>query len=828
MGTRSLVAWLVLLSAFGLGCGDDGGSDADVSEVEDGPEGDGDGAVDEGDDSHAEAEVEDVPDDGATAEDFVEEGPACPAGCLIDSVCYGDGEVAADNPCLICDPDADLGDWSFLPAGTSCDDGRFCNGSESCDGAGTCAAEEDPCPAADGSCVGGCDEDIDACTPAEAGTVCRTVAGSCDLEEVCDGAALECPADEVLEAGAICRPAVGPCDLAETCNGAAPDCPADEVLAAGTACDDGNACSSGDACDGAGACVGTTFAAPGPFRSLLPQNGALLGRFLGAPLRPHFQWVEPYLDGCPAPTYDLQVDDSCPASGFPLCSFASPELDVTGWAATDYNVTTDLPVSATAPVGRRYYWRVRACRGTACSAWTAVRHFDLGRVPQDVNGDGYSDVAVGAPVQDAGSTDEGNVFVYYGSPTGLPSAPSVILDSPTGEAGAGFGQSVALTDLEGDGFADLIAGAPAADRGSVDEGNAYVYRGGAAGLPTAPTQVLDSPSGQASAFFADELAAAGDVDGDGRGDLVVGCLLYDGTAVDQGAAYVYLGAAAGVLGSPVVLWLAPVPEAGAQFGRAVAGVGDLDGDGYADVAVGAPFQDGTAVDEGAVYVYRGGPAGPSAVPDVVLSEPSHQAGAHFGRSVASAGDINVNGFSELLVGVPQRAAPELDEGNVHIYYGGPSVLLTTTPTGTFDSPLDAAGSFGFAVAGVGDVNGDVNPDIVLGAPDASAPASREGNAYVFHGCYCGVIHTAPATTMLDNPDDQAGALFGQAVSGAGDVNGDGFADLVVGAWAHTGTGLHEGFAFVYHGSLGGLPTVPTLRLANPAGQAGGFFGGAVD
>ena len=822
MEWRSLAAGLAACCVLGLGCGDDGGADADVSEVEGGTE-----AVDEGDDSPAEAEVDVVPDDGATADDFAEDGPACPVGCLIDSVCHGDGEVAVDNPCLSCDPEADSGGWSFLPFGTSCDDGLFCNGPESCDGAGVCAAGEAPCVAAADACSGPCDEAADGCLPAEATKVCRFAAGACDLPETCDGVSLDCPADALFEAGAICRPTLGPCDVEELCDGSSFDCPADEVVAAGTVCDDGNACSSGDACDAAGACVGATFTAPGPFHVLVPQNGAVLGRFLGAPLRPHFQWIPPYWDGCPAPTYDLQVDDSCSPFGFSACSFTSPELDVTGWLGSDYNVTTDLPVATTAPVGRRYYWRVRACRGTACSAWTAVRYFDLGRVPQDVNGDGYSDVAVGAPGQDAGSIDEGNVFVYYGSPTGLPSAPSVTLDSPTGEAGAGFGQSVALTDLEGDGFADLIVGAPAADHGSVDEGNAYVYRGSAAGLPTTPTQVIDSPSGQASAFFANELAAAGDVNGDGRGDLVVGCLWYDGSAADQGAAYVYLGAASGVAAPPAVAWVNPVPQVGAQFGRAVAGAGDLDGDGYADVVVGAPFQDGTAVDEGAVYVYRGGPAGPSATADVVLTEPSHQAGAHFGRAVASAGDINVNGFSELLVGAPQRADPEPDEGNVYVYYGGPSVV-STLPSGTFDSPLDAAGSFGFAVAGAGDVNGDVNPDVLVGALYASTPAHHEGNAFVFHGCYCGVIHTEPASTTLDNPDDQAEGLFGNAVSAAGDVNGDGFADVVVAAQAQTGTASHEGFVFVYHGGLSGLPPTPTRRLANPAGQAAGFFGAAVD
>jgi hypothetical protein len=91
-----------------------------------------------------------------------------------------------------------------------------------------------------------------------------------------------------------------------------------------------------------------------------------------------------------------------------------------------------------------------------------------------------------------------------------------------------------------------------------------------------------------------------------------------------------------------------------------------------------------------------------------------------------------------------------------------------------------------------------------------------------------VIHTEPASRTLDNPDDQAEGLFGNAVSAAGDVNGDGFADVVVAAQTQDGAAANQGFVFVYHGALGGLPAVPTLRLANPAGQANGFFGAAVD
>jgi hypothetical protein len=279
--------------------------------------------------------------------------------------------------------------------------------------------------------------------------------------------------------------------------------------------------------------------------------------------------------------------------------------------------------------------------------------------------------------------------------------------------------------------------------------------------------------------------------------------------------------------SPGVAFAAPGEEAGAQFGRSVAYAGDLDADGYADIIIGAPYQDGTAADEGRAFVYLGDAAGPSATPNVTLEDPGHQADAHFGWSVATAGDINVNGYSELLVGAPVQANPTVGEGNVFVYYGN-TMGVSPTASGVFDNPGAQDGGFGFSAVGVGDVNSDVNPDVAIGALYQDAGAVDEGNAFVYHGCYCGVIRTAVPTVTLDNPENQVGGLFGQAVSHAGDVNGDGFADLVVGALAQDGTAINEGLIYVYHGSLTGIPLTPTLDIAHPGDQLNALFGSSVD
>jgi len=353
-----------------------------------------------------------------------------------------------------------------------------------------------------------------------------------------------------------------------------------------------------------------------------------------------------------------------------------------------------------------------------------------------------------------------------------------------------------VVDPNGDGLADLAVGAPGAN-GSA--GAAYVYFSTGAGGLSATANPLISSGGT----FGYAVSSAGDVNGDGFADVVVGARDLNGGA---GSAFVYFGSSAGISASPNVTIPGP-GTSNAAFGGAAASAGDVNRDGYADIIVGAYGAGGNA---GAAYLYLGGPNGTSTTPVApAISGPA--ANSYLGLSVASAGDVNGDGYGDVIIGATGVSA----NGSAYIYLGGPGGLVTTSPT-VIAGP---ASNFGYSVWGADDVNGDGYGDVVVGAMEANSAA---GAAYVYLGGSGGVGTTAMPALL--GPGG-ANGFFGCAVSGAGDVNGDGYADLVVGAFEVT-TG--DGAAYVYFGGGSGLSITPTpITNPNPVAGGGGFFGFAV-
>ena len=225
------------------------------------------------------------------------------------------------------------------------------------------------------------------------------------------------------------------------------------------------------------------------------------------------------------------------------------------------------------------------------------------------------------------------------------------LFAPTGAAASDFfGSSVGTAgDVNGDGYADVIVGANGNDAGGLNAGRAYVYYGGPAADAVADLTLTGAAAGD---FFGYSISGAGDVNGDGYADVIVGAYANDAGGADAGRAYVYFGGPSADATADLTLTGA---AAGDNFGISVGTAGDVNGDGYADVIVGALLNDAGGVDAGRAYVYYGGP-GPDAAADLTLTGAA--AGDAARLAPASAPRPGQDGHRGRRVPGPARPAGE--------------------------------------------------------------------------------------------------------------------------------------------------------------------------
>ncbi|MBM4367131.1 MAG: VCBS repeat-containing protein, partial [Deltaproteobacteria bacterium] len=363
-----------------------------------------------------------------------------------------------------------------------------------------------------------------------------------------------------------------------------------------------------------------------------------------------------------------------------------------------------------------------------------------------------------------------------------------------------FGYAVeAAGDVNNDGYDDLAVGAYGY---SSSTGRVYVFHGSASGVSTTAATTLDGPA--SSAYFGAATRGAGDVNGDGYDDLIVGAYGYSSSA---GAAYVYYGSSSGITTSGAVT-VSSISGAGTEFGRCVSGAGDVNNDGYDDVVIGA---DKYSTDIGRVYVLHGGAGSLDTTADTTIGGGST---SYFGFACDSAGDVDNDGYDDIVVGAYGYSS---NKGRAYVFHGSSSGV-SGTATSTFTG---GASSYylGYDVAGLGDVNGDGYDDVAIGM---HGYVSYTGRVRVYHGGASG----ADTTVDADLTGSTAGYYFGFGIDGAGDVDGDGYNDVIVGERLYGG---NTGRAYLYTGSSSGVSTTADTELPGTSGsQFGRSVGGLGD
>jgi len=400
---------------------------------------------------------------------------------------------------------------------------------------------------------------------------------------------------------------------------------------------------------------------------LRPMRGAYTGS-LHAPaaraaLRPTFTW-SPVVPTCGAVTYEVQMDDSCQPGALATCGFPSPEVDAQGISTTQFTPSQDLKVATTVPVGAFYAWRVRACDASArCGAWSEVRYLHVGRVREDINGDGYGDLL---------ALSSRGIEVYLGA-SQFSTADSALTVPYTAGASPNF-----VGDVNGDGFADAFGQTNYVP----SSGYAPILYFGGPDVSALRTVVLTKTAGGPSTVL--QTTGAGDLNGDGFADLIVQWN-YNLTTPQTELRLFWGGSS---LSNTPDLRI-PGPYASAYTLIDSGRIGDVNGDGIEDIALTA--FDGSA--SAAVMQVFTGSQQPGITPSATVATALGQC------AIVRAGDVNADGYDDVVI---------VQGGAGYWLYKGAFALPNTFASGwTYTSASSGVGGF--------DIDGDQIADFGIGS-----------------------------------------------------------------------------------------------------------------
>lgn len=393
--------------------------------------------------------------------------------------------------------------------------------------------------------------------------------------------------------------------------------------------------------------------------------------------------------------------------------------------------------------------------------------FGNGNFAGDVNGDGYDDIIIRGHYNDQIANDAGKAYIYLGGT----SFDNIVDFELYGEAPEDHFSAVISTagDINNDGFDDIIVGASLADAGNqIDAGKAYVYLGNTK-LDTSPDLVISgNPYDRLSI-----VSNAGDLNGDGFDDFMVGTSHTD----NQGYVNIYFGSENTDNIAELTLYEENLDD---KFGSYLACAGDVNGDGYDDIIVSGYRNSSGASVGGRVYLYYGGQDMDN-LPDVIFT--GQESSGYLGWSVDGGGDVNGDGFDDIIIGAWAEDAGGHDNGNVYLFLG--STDMDNNPDVVFKGKLYEE-NFGKYVSNKGDINGDGFDDIIVGAAGTGL-----GRVYVYFG----------NANIIDQPDlifsgENEGDNFGPCKF-AGDLNSDGFGDIIIGADRNNDNGQYAGKSYMF-------------------------------